>query len=81
LAWAWLSNILTAVEEVKLKYQPVVGHMARRRRGDLNLFTAAGLLNFSREGEIEKIKLNPKTVVIASMVLMGIVIILNLLRI
>ena len=45
------------------------------------MFTAAGLLNFSREGEIEKIKLNPKTVVIASMVLMGIVIILNLLRI
>jgi len=55
--------------------------MARRRRGDLNLFTAAGLINFSREGEIEKIRLNPKTVVIASMVLMGIVIILNLLRI
>ncbi|MGC9119434.1 MAG: preprotein translocase subunit Sec61beta [Thermoproteus sp.] len=56
--------------------------MARRRRsGDLNLFTAAGLLNFSREGEIERIKLSPKTAVIASIVIMGIVIALNLLRI
>ncbi|CCC82341.1 preprotein translocase subunit Sec61beta [Thermoproteus tenax] len=56
--------------------------MARRRRArDLNLFTAAGLLNFSREGEIEKIKLSPKVVVIVSLVVMSIVIALNLLRI
>lgn len=53
----------------------------RRRRGDLNLFTAAGLLNFSREGEIEKYKLNPKAVVIGAMVVMVVVIVLNLLRI
>ncbi|MEZ0248470.1 MAG: preprotein translocase subunit Sec61beta [Thermoproteus sp.] len=56
--------------------------MARRKRGEnLNLFTAAGLLNFSREGELEKIKLSPKAVVIASFVIMGIVIALTLLRI
>lgn len=53
----------------------------RRRRGDLNLFTAAGLLNFSREGEIERYKISPKAVVIASIVIMGIVIALTLLRV
>lgn len=58
------------------------GYMARRRRTQgLNLFTAAGLLNFKQEGEIEKIKLSPKTLVIASIVLMGAVIVVTLLGI
>lgn len=55
--------------------------MARRRARNLNVFTAAGLLNFKMEGEIEKIKLSPKSLVIGSILVMAVVIVLTLLRI
>ena len=54
--------------------------MARRRRYEgLNPFVAAGLIKFSEEGELEKIKLTPKAAVVISIGIIVTIMIINLL--
>jgi len=54
--------------------------MARRRKVEgLNPFVAAGLIKFSEEGEIEKIKLSPKMTIALSITFITHVLILSLL--
>jgi len=54
--------------------------MARRRKYEgLNPFVAAGLIKFSEEGELEKIKLTPKVAIAISLAIIAIILALNLL--
>ncbi|AFA38740.1 Preprotein translocase subunit Sec61beta [Pyrobaculum oguniense TE7] len=54
--------------------------MARRKKYEgLNPFVAAGLIKFSEEGEMEKIKLSPKTAIAVSVAIIAALMILNLL--
>ncbi|MEM1663217.1 MAG: preprotein translocase subunit Sec61beta [Pyrobaculum sp.] len=53
--------------------------MARRRKYEgLNPFVAAGLIKFSEEGELEKIKLNPKAAVAISVAIIATIMALNI---
>lgn len=53
--------------------------MARRKKVEgLNPFVAAGLIKFSEEGELEKIKLSPKSAVIISILIITTILALNL---
>ncbi|MEM0370030.1 MAG: preprotein translocase subunit Sec61beta [Pyrobaculum sp.] len=53
--------------------------MARRRKYEgLNPFVAAGLIKFSEEGELEKIKLNPKAAVAVSVAIIATIMALNI---
>ncbi|ACB40161.1 preprotein translocase subunit Sec61beta [Pyrobaculum neutrophilum] len=55
--------------------------MARRRRYEgLNPFVAAGLIKFSEEGELERIKLTPKSAVVISVALIAAILVLNLIH-
>jgi len=54
--------------------------MARRRKYEgLNPFVAAGLIKFSEEGELEKIKLSPKAAIAISLAVIAAILALNLL--
>jgi len=54
--------------------------MARRRKYEgLNPFVAAGLIKFSEEGELEKIKLSPKVAIAISLAVIAAILALNLL--
>ncbi|MEM3997763.1 MAG: preprotein translocase subunit Sec61beta [Pyrobaculum sp.] len=54
--------------------------MARRRKYEgLNPFVAAGLIKFSEEGELERIKLTPKAAVAISVAIIAAIILLNFL--
>ncbi|MEM0462904.1 preprotein translocase subunit Sec61beta [Pyrobaculum sp.] len=54
--------------------------MARRKKYEgLNPFVAAGLIKFSEEGEIERIKLSPKAAIAVSAAIIAALMILNLL--
>jgi len=54
--------------------------MARRRKYEgLNPFVAAGLIKFSEEGELEKIKFTPKTAIAISIAVILTLLALNLL--
>ena len=54
--------------------------MARRRKYEgLTPFVAAGLIKFSEEGELEKIKLTPRAAVVISLAIIGLLIAINLL--
>jgi len=54
--------------------------MARRRKYEgLNPFVAAGLIKFSEEGELEKIKLSPKTAIAISLAIIATILALNIL--
>ncbi|MEZ0319096.1 MAG: preprotein translocase subunit Sec61beta [Pyrobaculum sp.] len=54
--------------------------MARRRKYEgLNPFVAAGLIKFSEEGELERIKLTPKAAVAISITIIAALILINFL--
>lgn len=54
--------------------------MARRKKYEgLNPFVAAGLIKFSEEGEMERIKLSPKAAIAVSAAIIAALMILNLL--
>ncbi|ABP51049.1 MAG: preprotein translocase subunit Sec61beta [Pyrobaculum sp.] len=54
--------------------------MARRKKYEgLNPFVAAGLIKFSEEGEMERIKLSPKAAIAVSAAIIAALIIINLL--
>ncbi|ABL89027.1 conserved hypothetical protein [Pyrobaculum islandicum DSM 4184] len=55
--------------------------MARRRKYEgLNPFVAAGLIKFSEEGELERIKLNPRTAILVSITVIIAILVLNILH-
>ncbi|AET32645.1 preprotein translocase subunit Sec61beta [Pyrobaculum ferrireducens] len=52
--------------------------MARRRKYEgLNPFVAAGLIKFSEEGELEKIKLTPRAAIAISIAIIAALIAIN----
>ncbi|MCU7787106.1 preprotein translocase subunit Sec61beta [Pyrobaculum sp. 3827-6] len=52
--------------------------MARRKKYEgLNPFVAAGLIKFSEEGELEKIKLTPRAAVVISIAIVAALIAIN----
>mgnify|MGYP001770635083 CR=1 FL=1 len=54
--------------------------MARRKKYEgLNPFVAAGLIKFSEEGEMERIKLSPKAAIAVSVAIIAALIVINLL--
>jgi preprotein translocase subunit Sec61beta len=54
-------------------------HMARRKKYEgLNPFVAAGLIKFSEEGELEKIKFTPQVAIAISIAVILAILALNL---
>lgn len=52
--------------------------MARRKKYEgLNPFVAAGLIKFSEEGEMEKIKLTPRAAIVISIAIIAALIAIN----
>jgi preprotein translocase subunit Sec61beta len=52
--------------------------MARRKKYEgLNPFVAAGLIKFSEEGELEKIKLTPRAAIVISIAIIAAIIAIN----
>ncbi|MGC9049725.1 preprotein translocase subunit Sec61beta [Pyrobaculum sp.] len=52
--------------------------MARRKKYEgLNPFVAAGLIKFSEEGELEKIKLTPRAAIVISIAIIAALIAIN----